>query len=86
MQILQEHNDEVWFCKFSPDGRFLASGSKDSTVIVWDVDMVRVGGVLAGCPHLPLPGSRYGGTSGMGELRRVTTRCTRDSGVDQSWY
>ena len=40
-QILREHNDEVWFCKFSPDGRFLATGCKDSTVIVYDVDMVR---------------------------------------------
>jgi len=39
LQICREHNDEVWFCKFSPDGRSLATGSKDSTVIVWDVDM-----------------------------------------------
>ncbi|XP_037073273.1 LOW QUALITY PROTEIN: WD repeat-containing protein 26-like [Pollicipes pollicipes] len=38
VQILRQHNDEVWFCKFSPDGRSLASGSKDSTIIVWDVD------------------------------------------------
>lgn len=38
LQILNEHSDEVWFCKFSPDGLKLATGSKDTTVIIWDVD------------------------------------------------
>ncbi|XP_037933993.1 WD repeat-containing protein 26 homolog [Teleopsis dalmanni] len=38
IQILSDHCDEVWFCKFSPDGLKLATGSKDSTVIIWDVD------------------------------------------------
>ncbi|XP_017136950.1 WD repeat-containing protein 26 homolog [Drosophila miranda] len=38
IQILTDHCDEVWFCKFSPDGLKLATGSKDSTVIIWDVD------------------------------------------------
>ncbi|XP_077866982.1 WD repeat-containing protein 26-like [Saccoglossus kowalevskii] len=37
-QILNEHCDEVWFCKFSPDGSKLATGSKDTTVIIWDVN------------------------------------------------
>ncbi|XP_025017419.1 LOW QUALITY PROTEIN: WD repeat-containing protein 26-like [Tetranychus urticae] len=37
-QILTDHGDEVWFCRFSNDGPKLASGSKDSTVIIWDVD------------------------------------------------
>ena len=31
-QVLAEHCDEVWFCKWSPNGRFLATGSKDYTV------------------------------------------------------
>eukprot|EP00058_Branchiostoma_floridae_P025143 XP_002610633.1 hypothetical protein BRAFLDRAFT_117882 [Branchiostoma floridae] len=31
-QILSEHCDEVWFCKFSNDGTKLATGSKDSTL------------------------------------------------------
>lgn len=39
-QILTEHCNEVWFCKFSNDGTKLATGSKDTTVIVWHVDMV----------------------------------------------
>lgn len=39
-QILNDHCDEVWFCRFSPDGLKLATGSKDTTVIIWDVDPV----------------------------------------------
>lgn len=39
-QILTEHCNEVWFCKFSNDGTKLATGSKDTTVIVWHVEMV----------------------------------------------
>lgn len=39
-QVLNDHCDEVWFCKFSPDGLKLATGSKDNTVIIWDVDPV----------------------------------------------
>lgn len=39
-QILTEHCNEVWFCKFSNDGTKLVTGSKDTTVILWHVDMV----------------------------------------------
>lgn len=39
-QILTEHCNEVWFCKFSNNGTKLATGSKDTTVIVWQVNMV----------------------------------------------
>ncbi|XP_036326209.1 WD repeat-containing protein 26 homolog [Rhagoletis pomonella] len=38
IQVLTDHCDEVWYCKFSPDGLKLATGSKDSTVIIWGVD------------------------------------------------
>lgn len=38
VQILNDHCDEVWFCKFSNDGTKLATGSKDTTVIIWDVN------------------------------------------------
>lgn len=34
---LSEHKDEVWFVKFSPSGRFLATGSLDDTCILYDV-------------------------------------------------
>ncbi|RKP37452.1 WD40-repeat-containing domain protein [Dimargaris cristalligena] len=32
------HTDEVWLLAFSPDGAFLASGSKDNTLCIWDVE------------------------------------------------
>ncbi|CAF0774903.1 unnamed protein product [Didymodactylos carnosus] len=39
IQILNEHADEVWFCKFSPDGTKLATGSKDGYLHIYDVDL-----------------------------------------------
>lgn len=39
-QIITDHVDEVWYCAFSNDGTMLATGSKDLTVIVWDIDEV----------------------------------------------
>lgn len=36
--MLNEHSDEVWYCKFSPNGLKLATGSKDTLCIIWDVD------------------------------------------------
>ncbi|XP_019162309.1 PREDICTED: WD repeat-containing protein 26-like [Ipomoea nil] len=37
LQILEEHNDEVWFLQFSHDGKYLASSSADCSVIIWEV-------------------------------------------------
>lgn len=39
-QILSDHCDEVWFCQFSNNGLYLATGSKESIVIVWEIDQV----------------------------------------------
>lgn len=39
--MLNEHSDEVWYCKFSPNGLKLATGSKDTFCIIWDVDPER---------------------------------------------
>ncbi len=35
--ILQVHTDEVWSLEWSHNGKFLASASKDKSVIVWSV-------------------------------------------------
>jgi len=37
-QLLCDHTDEVWFCRFSPDGSKLATGSKDGSLIIYDID------------------------------------------------
>ncbi|KAL5858975.1 hypothetical protein ACOSQ4_000271 [Xanthoceras sorbifolium] len=38
LQILQAHTDEVWFLKFSHNGKYLASSSNDRSTIIWEVD------------------------------------------------
>ncbi|CAH2043646.1 unnamed protein product [Thlaspi arvense] len=41
VQILEEHTDEVWFLKFSHNGKYLASASKDKSAIIWEIDAER---------------------------------------------
>lgn len=43
--VLQGHTDEVWFVAFSHSGRYLASASRDKTVMVWDME-------AEGCPPI----------------------------------
>lgn len=38
-KVLTEHVDEVWYCAFSPDGRKLATGSRDSFVNIYLVNL-----------------------------------------------
>jgi WD repeat-containing protein 26 len=40
IKILSGHKDEVWDIKFSHDGTKLASSSKDSCVIIWDIEVL----------------------------------------------
>ncbi|KAI3964060.1 hypothetical protein MKW92_014303 [Papaver armeniacum] len=37
-QVLESHNDEVWFLLFSHDGKYLASSSNDRSAIIWEVN------------------------------------------------
>ena len=45
---LKGHEDRVWSVTFSPDGKFLASGSYDNTVKVWEVGSWREVATLKG--------------------------------------
>ncbi|XP_010256454.1 PREDICTED: WD repeat-containing protein 26 isoform X2 [Nelumbo nucifera] len=38
LQVLQEHQDEVWFLQFSHNGKYLASSSNDRSAIIWEVN------------------------------------------------
>jgi len=35
--VLDKHTDEVWCVKFSHNGKYLASASKDNTTILWSI-------------------------------------------------
>ncbi|KAI7728355.1 hypothetical protein M8C21_027143 [Ambrosia artemisiifolia] len=39
VQILQEHQDEVWYLQFSQNGKYLASSSSDNSAIIWEVNL-----------------------------------------------
>ncbi len=38
LQILKGHNGFIKSLEFSPDGKYLASGSLDRTIILWSTD------------------------------------------------
>lgn len=37
--VLADHTDEVWRIEWSPAGDFLASASKDRSVIIWQINV-----------------------------------------------
>ncbi|KAI9114198.1 hypothetical protein K1719_014848 [Acacia pycnantha] len=37
LQVLEGHDDEVWFVQFSHNGKYLASSSNDRSAIIWEV-------------------------------------------------
>ncbi|PWA71704.1 CTLH, C-terminal LisH motif-containing protein [Artemisia annua] len=39
VQILHDHHDEVWYLKFSNNGKYLASASSDHSAIIWKVNL-----------------------------------------------
>ncbi|KAJ0565835.1 putative transcription factor WD40-like family [Helianthus annuus] len=39
VQILQEHQDEVWYLQFSHNGKYLASSSSDNSAVIWEVNL-----------------------------------------------
>lgn len=43
---LSGHSDEVWFVRFSHNGKLLASASKDKSVIIWDAARVYSGAIV----------------------------------------
>lgn len=42
IKILRDHTDEVWCTRFSHNGKYLASASKDSTAIIWNLQVLRL--------------------------------------------
>ncbi|CAI5451543.1 unnamed protein product [Caenorhabditis angaria] len=42
VQVLSDHNNEVWMVKFSSDGKYMATGSKSNNIILWQVNNQRV--------------------------------------------
>ena len=47
-KVLDNHTNEVWYITFSHDGKYLASGSADSRIIIWNLEVRKANDAL-GC-------------------------------------
>lgn len=48
--VLRDHEGWVWSVSFGPDSRWLASGSDDGTIRLWDVPVLTEGSLMSGEP------------------------------------
>jgi WD40 repeat protein len=66
-RTFRAHTAEVWAVKFSPDGRFAASGGVDSSVTIWEPNTGKIVRVLKhplGVTYLTIsPNGKYIATS-----------------------
>lgn len=37
VQEINGHNGVIWVARFSPNGKYLATGSKDASICLWEV-------------------------------------------------
>lgn len=40
IRVFDDHTDEVWFAQFSPNGKYLATGSADGTALIYDLSLI----------------------------------------------
>ncbi len=76
VKTLEGHQNTVRSVAFSPDGRYLATGSVDATIKLWEVDAAREARTLAGHKDIVTavafsPDSRYLASAGIDETVRI---------------
>ena len=71
-RTLVGHTNEVNAVAFSPDGKLLASSSRDETIRLWDTQTGECLRVLR--PDRPYERMKIAGTSGLGEAQMATLK------------